>query len=338
MGMNGPVLPPFLRRAEGFVLRVTGLDASVELPGAPPILLPNQAWRLVLLWDLLDAPCTLREILAALDAEAAQLLERLLDAGVLLPWPLTSELADVHRATTTPSITAGIMAGSEDARLLREHTGEDGFDLPAPVLSVDLAAALVARRTVRDFAGIPLSLADLSALLAFGAGSATRPAIPSTAGGPPGARTYPSGGGLYPIEILVLPILVDGLESIYYRYQVLSHRLVQIRTDRRVWPAMECMLVENGIVGPSVVLLLWVDFTRPSFGKYGKKTYRLALLEAGHIAQNLLLIAAGLGLAGIPLCGFDDQALAEEAGLTFPDRPVVYVITLGGSRSPESRP
>ena len=258
--------------------------------------------------------------------------------GALSPWPLTTHLAELHQTTVAPRTMMAVGAECEDARLLRENAPQNGLDLPAPTLRADLAAALVARRTVRDLTGAPLSLSDLSTLLAFGAGSATRPAIPAVAGGPPGGRTYPSGGGLYPVETLVQPVLVDGLESnSYYLYQVLPHRLVHASTFCITPSAIEQMFAENRVAGANVVILLWVDFTRPSLGKYGEKVYRLALLEAGHVAQNLLLVAAGLELAGVPLCGFDDQALAAEAGLTYPYQPVVYAVALGGTPLRASR-
>jgi SagB-type dehydrogenase family enzyme len=338
MGGNGSALPPVLRRADDIVLRVIGADAFVERRAIPVLCLPGQAQRLGFLWDLLDAPRTARELVAALDETAIELLVQMIEAGALLPWPLTTHLTRLHQATVAPSTMVAVGAGLEDARLLRENAAEDGLDLPVPTLRADLAAALGTRRTVRDFTGASLSLADLSTLLAFGAGSPIGPALPSVVGGPPGVRTYPSGGGLYPVEILGRPILVDSLEPIYYRYQVLAHRLVHASRIRVAPSVIECMLVENRVVGASVVILLWVDFTRPSLGKYGEKAYRLALLEAGHIAQNLLLIAAGLELAGVPLCGFDDQALAAEAGLIYPEQPIVYVVALGGAPSLRSRP
>jgi SagB-type dehydrogenase family enzyme len=80
---------------------------------------------------------------------------------------------------------------------------------------------------------------------------------------------------------------------------------------------------------------LFIDFTRHSFEKYGAKIYRLALLEAGHIAQNLLLTAAALGLAGLPLCGFRDAEISAAAGLDFPQQAVVYAVAIGGMVSPD---
>jgi len=337
MPVNTSVLPPVLRRANDVVLRSLGTDAIIERPPAEPFCLPGQAQRLLSVWELLDGSCSSRELVTMLDETAIELLFQLIDVGALLACPLTTRLTELHQATVVPSTMGAVGPGWEDARLLRENIAEHGVDLPPPDLKADLAVVLCARRTVRNYTGALLSLLDLSTLLAFGAGSPGRPAMPCVPGGPPGSRTYPSGGGLYPVEIIVRPILVDGLEPIYYRYQVLANRLVDISRICTPPSAIDRMLDDNQITGASVAILLWVDFTRPSLGKYGEKAYRLALLEAGHIAQNLLLIAAGRELAGTPICGFDDRALAAEARLTYPEQPIVYVVALGGASSPTGR-
>lgn len=79
----------------------------------------------------------------------------------------------------------------------------------------------------------------------------------------------------------------------------------------------------------AAVIALTIDLSRGAFARYGGKTYRLALLEAGHMAQNLSLVAGGLGLASVPVCGFDDAALAEAAALRSPDETVLYAVVVG---------
>jgi nitroreductase len=55
---------------------------------------------------------------------------------------------------------------------------------------------------------------------------------------------------------------------------------------------------------------------------------RFALLETGHIAQNLLLEAVSLGLVGVPMTGFADQKV--KAALKIPDgQETVYIIPVG---------
>ena len=56
-------------------------------------------------------------------------------------------------------------------------------------------------------------------------------------------------------------------------------------------------------------------FSRSRF-KYGARAYRFTLLEAGHVAQNLLLAVAALGLAAVPIGGFYDRKVDASSGST----------------------
>jgi SagB-type dehydrogenase family enzyme len=57
--------------------------------------------------------------------------------------------------------------------------------------------------------------------------------------------------------------------------------------------------------------------------------YRLALVEAGHVAQNVCLVATGLGLGVCPLAGYVDDALNDLLGLDGVDETVVYALAVG---------
>src|SRR5205085_11885276 len=100
-----------------------------------------------------------------LGEDSIGLLIQLIERGAILSWALTTRLANIHDATVAPRTVATVGAEWEDARLLREHAGDEGFDLPAPSLKAELAAALMSRRTVRSLSAAPLSLCDLSTLL-----------------------------------------------------------------------------------------------------------------------------------------------------------------------------
>jgi nitroreductase len=55
------------------------------------------------------------------------------------------------------------------------------------------------------------------------------------------------------------------------------------------------------------------------------------LLEAGHLVQNLCLLAPSLGLATVPLGGYYEQAIARQFLLPDADR-VLYVAVCGRPR------
>ena len=62
--------------------------------------------------------------------------------------------------------------------------------------------------------------------------------------------------------------------------------------------------------------------------KYADRAERYVFLEAGHAAQNLLLQAVDLGLSGVPVGSFDDEAVAGLLQLPESERPI-YLLPVG---------
>jgi len=120
---------------------------------------------------------------------------------------------------------------------------------------------------------------------------------------------------------------VEGLLPGFYHYQPLGHRLLEVMPPL---PDETIVRLSNDqpIGGASVLILLLLDFTRESLKNYGRKAYRLSLLEADHIAQNVLLVAAAMDLGAFPICGFCDEELSFFAGLKYPEQPVACMLAL----------
>jgi nitroreductase len=62
--------------------------------------------------------------------------------------------------------------------------------------------------------------------------------------------------------------------------------------------------------------------------KYGARAEAFAQLEAGHAAQNILLQAAALGLAAVPVGSLNPSGAAAVLALP-PDQTVLYLIPVG---------
>ena len=69
-------------------------------------------------------------------------------------------------------------------------------------------------------------------------------------------------------------------------------------------------------------------FWRTRF-KYGLRGYRFALIEAGHVAQNLLLTATALRLGSVPLGGLFDRRIDELLDLDGVNESVLYAVSVG---------
>lgn len=200
--------------------------------------------------------------------------------------------------------------------------------LPEPhSLNAPLDQVLAARRTRRTFGGGTLSLPALSTWLGAGFGVVE----PAPGPGQRARRTAPSAGGLYPVQVWVFPNRVEQLGQRFYRYLPDDRCLVEASppvSARRVQAALceEPAAAESAVV---FVLVLQAERTRR---KYGARGYRYALLDAGHVAQNLCLAAAALELPIQPSCGFYDRALSTCLGVDGVEVFPAYVL-YGGTGS-----
>ncbi len=181
--------------------------------------------------------------------------------------------------------------------------------LPRELLApaVTLTDAIVARRSERRFAPAPLALEEIATLLARSYGTCG-------ARGGLAARAVPSGGGLYPLDLYVLQLAGGACDQGVYHYHPGAHCLQRVGAGcaRRT---LEAASIYPEIVAQAPMLLAVVADMPRTRRKYGERAYRLALLEAGHVSQNLYLLAAALGLGIVALDGFYDDRLHAVLGV-----------------------
>ena len=213
-------------------------------------------------------------------------------------------VACTGRPATPPD--AGSPAGPDPVEMV---------DLPAPrsQSAVSLEETLLDRRSVRAFTDQGLTLVELSQLLWATQG------ITAEWGG----RTAPSAGALYPLEVyLVTPHTLYHYLPEGHRAEVLSDEDLRIELTRAA-------LDEPAVYGAPAVFVITAVYARTA-AKYGERGERYVHLEAGHAAQNLLLQAGALGLAGVPIGAFSDDDVARVLDLP-PDRVPLYLIPIGHS-------
>jgi nitroreductase len=155
-----------------------------------------------------------------------------------------------------------------------------------------LAAALQRRRSVRAFAARALAPAELGQLLWAAQGEADAR---------DGVRTAPSAGALYPLVLFVA--MANGL----FRYVVEEHALEQVSSRD-----------------------LRGDLAAAALGSR-RSPKRRACSRSGHAAQNALLTATALGLAGYPVGAFDDARVAQLPRLGRGEVPL-YLVPVGAPR------
>jgi SagB-type dehydrogenase family enzyme len=143
-----------------------------------------------------------------------------------------------------------------------------------------------------------------------------------------GYRTAPSGGALYPLEVYAVVARGDDVAPGLYHYDPPLHELEVVRPPVRPETLASATAYPEIVRGCAVAFILTGVFWRSRF-KYGLRGYRFTLLEAGHVAQNLLLAAEALGLAAVPLGGYYDRAVDALLRLDGVDVSTLYVVCVG---------
>jgi SagB-type dehydrogenase family enzyme len=212
---------------------------------------------------------------------------------------------------------------SASCRSVKRHPQLPRMSLPKPDLpAAGLGDVLRARRSARDYASAELPLTMLSTLLATGYG------ITEAGFGGLELRTVPSGGGLFPLEIYVAAVRVTDLAAGIYHYDPLAHQLEQIEQIDEIGRTLAEATYAPTRLDPAAALFISAMFWRSRF-KYGLRAYRFTLFEAGHVAQNVLLAAAALRLAALPLGSFYDRLIDDLLGLDGVNESVLYPILAG---------
>lgn len=264
-------------------------------------------------------------------------------------WPPDDDPAEVYHEASkfTPAlhlhqvgIGAGLLERNDQAakatvaRSVKRHLHLPSIALPKPEYpGAALGDVICRRRSRREFGGGAISLDCISTLLHAAYGVTHDPGHENEQR----LRTVPSGGGLYPLDVYLAVREVDRLAAGLYHYDPLRKVLEVIR-EGDLTSQLGDALVETSSAPSaerSVIFLMAGVFWRTRF-KYGLRGYRFVLLEAGHVAQNLLLVAEALGVSAYPIGGFYDRRLDAVVGLDGVNESVVYGVALG-PRATEAR-
>ena len=213
------------------------------------------------------------------------------------------------------------------------HPPQPGREDPsAPATSVGASAPdglrrlLERRASCRAFKDVSMTLDQLGSILhaAYGIVDVSELGALEFA-----ERPVPSGGGLYPLELYVIALRVDGLPPGVYHYAPVVRLLEQLREGPVPRALVTYLFMGQGYLTNSSAVVVTTAVWERSLAKYGDRGYRYVLFEAGHVAQNLGLAAVALGLGALNLGGFFDDELAGLLTLDVEEEMPLYATALG---------
>jgi SagB-type dehydrogenase family enzyme len=250
---------------------------------------------------------------------AGRLLPR---RGAELSQDVSGDLGQAYHEWSKPGRAAALAAGwGARPEPYKTYAGAARTSLPDPTDAggTSLMDAIERRRSVRDYATVPVSLADLSTLL-HGAQGITDKRM--------ALRAAPSAGALYPLEVYVSAQNVADLEPGIYHYDVRGHALELVRGDDAGSAVARAGLSQTFLEQAGACFVLSGVFQRARW-KYRERTYRYVMMEAGHVNENLYLIATALGLGACVVGAFYDEQLNELLGLDGESEAALSILSVG---------
>jgi len=198
--------------------------------------------------------------------------------------------------------------------------------LPAQLGDQGLIDLMARRRTVRTAARGPILLSDVAACLFAGMGITGF--TENGAGRLPLAMT-PSGGARNPFEAFVYAREVDGMAPGFYHYTAIDHAIARLHSSDL--PAMSELVAGQDWADTmpcAIILCAWLERSMWKYDDAG--AYRIVLIEAGHIGQNIMLAATARGLCACPTAALNQSLIRRALGLrdAITQAPT-YVLTLG---------
>jgi SagB-type dehydrogenase family enzyme len=206
-----------------------------------------------------------------------------------------------------------------------------GYAAPVPLpktpmkLELSLHDAILRRATARSMKPAPISIDQLAALLHYSYGI-TRDNQDTVFPRP--FRTTPSGGGLYPLEIFFHTSQVGGLRTGLHHYDPTGNSIRCIYEGDRSRLISDAMVQNNLALDASVIFFVTAVFERSTF-KYLNRGYRFICIEAGHLAQNMNLVAVALGLGSVNIGGYFDRQIDDVLELDGLSHSTIYMIAIG---------
>ena len=208
------------------------------------------------------------------------------------------------------------MAGKADGTTGRM---ERQMNLPKPRLKgeVSVEEAIKHRRTIRSYLAKPLTLEELSQILWAAQGITDDRDC---------KRSAPSGGALYPMDIYAVmgDNGVKGLKAGIYHYDPHKHATLLITEGDFRKDVAKTALSQMWMARAPLNLVITSEYNRIT-SKYGTRGERYAMIEAGHIGQNIFLQAEALGLRAGIVGAFHDNDVIRVMKISRSHEPLLIL-------------
>lgn len=145
-------------------------------------------------------------------------------------------------------------------------------------------------------------------------------------------RTVPCGGARHEFETYLMVRKIDGLKPGAYHYLPMEHSLEYLHPVADAENAITESLSGQSWGVKANVVFYWSMVPYRAEWRYGIYAHRTALLDAGHIGQNLYLACTDVGLGCCAIAAFSHEKCCELFDLDGEEEYIVYTVPVGTVR------
>lgn len=142
-------------------------------------------------------------------------------------------------------------------------------------------------------------------------------------------RTVPSGGARHAFETYLIVQQVEGLQPGAYHYLPIGHKLEYLNPVADLPTVISDSLEGQSWAAKASVLFYWSFVPYRCEWRYGIWAHRPALMDAGHVAQNLYLACTALRLGTCAIAAFDMKTCDALFELDGEEEYTVYACPVG---------
>lgn len=192
------------------------------------------------------------------------------------------------------------------------------MDFENVICNNDFQRIIENRRSHRRFSKESISVDELSYLLWISQGYENNLRL----------RNVPSAGARHPFETYIFVKNVEGLERGLYTYHVSTHSLIFLRDIENMEEQLTRATYGQEFFGTAPVSIIWSVIPYRSEWRYLNKAAKYALLDAGHVCQNLYLGATAME-CGVCAIGCYNQDMCDKMLGIGNEEFTVYMVAVG---------
>ncbi|MCF7793888.1 MAG: SagB/ThcOx family dehydrogenase [Candidatus Cloacimonetes bacterium] len=191
----------------------------------------------------------------------------------------------------------------------------------------NLKANILHRRSHRKFSDKPLGLEEFSFLL--WATQGVKEVISRNEKAYVTLRTVPSAGARHPFETYLIVHNVESLKPGLYRYLGIEHKLAFLGEIKDQKNKTKAAALGQKFVGECAVVFIWSVVPYRTEWRYYLTSHKTALLDAGHVCQNLYLACEGIGAGTCAIAAYNQKLTDELIGVDGIDEYAIYMSPVG---------